>query len=168
MGDILPHKSGIDLFGAICAAKHSLYLARQDGSAITPHELKRGRQELEQVKRQKQRLLDAYQAEVIELDELETRLQVLDQQSQALEQHLIELEQLAQQQARREALTSDVTQFCENIRSVLQSPTLEEQQQVLRLVVDHILVGKEQLTIKHIIPLTWDSRLYTQRCYDAT
>ena len=140
------------------------YLARQDGSAVTPHELKRGRQELEQVERQKRRLLDAYQTEVIELDELETRLQVLDQQRQALEQHLIELEQLAQQQARQEALASDVTQFCENIRSVLQSPTPEEQQQVLRLVVDHILVGKEQLTIKHIIPLIEDSRLYTQRC----
>ena len=51
-----------------------------------------------------------------------------------------------------------------NFKSVLQSPTPEEQQQVLRLVVDHILVGKEQLTIKHIIPLDGDSRLYTRRC----
>jgi len=46
---------------------------------------------------------------------------------------------------------------------VLQSPTPEEKQQVLRLVVDHILVGKGQLTIKHIIPLIGDSRLCTQR-----
>ena len=139
------------------------YLARQDGSTVTPHELKRVRQELSQIENQKQRLLDAYQTEVIELDELETRRQVLDQQRQALEQRLTDLEQLAQQQARQDALASDVTQFCENIRSVLQSPTPEEQQQVLRLVVDHISVGKEQLIIKHIIPLTGDSRLCTQR-----
>jgi hypothetical protein len=38
---------------------------------------------------------------------------------------------------------------------------------VLRLVVDHILVGKGQLTIKHIIPLIGDSRLCTQR-YNVT
>jgi len=38
---------------------------------------------------------------------------------------------------------------------------------VLRLVVDHILVGKGQLTIKHIIPLIGDSRLCTQR-YNRT
>jgi hypothetical protein len=88
---------------------------------------------------------------------------VLEQQRQALEQRLTDLEQLAQQQARQDALTSDVTQFCENITSVLQSPTPQEKQQVLRLVVDHILVGKEQLTIKHIIPLIGDSRLCTQR-----
>jgi site-specific DNA recombinase len=139
------------------------YLTRQDKDAVTPHELKRVRQELGQIENQKQRLLDAYQTEVIELDELETRRQVLDQQRQALEQRLTDLEQLAQQQARQDALASDVTQFCENIRSVLQSPTPEEQQQVLRLVVDHISVGKEQLTIKHIVPLIGDSRLCTQR-----
>jgi len=34
---------------------------------------------------------------------------------------------------------------------------------VLRLVVDHALVEKEQLTIKHIIPLIGDRRLRTQR-----
>ena len=140
------------------------YLARQDESDVPPHELKRVRQELDQINNQKQRLLDAYQAEVIELDELKTRCQVLDQQHQVLKQRLSELEQLAQQQARQEALTSSITKFCENLKSVLQSPTPEEQQQVLRLVVDHILVGKEQLTIKHIIPLNGDSRLYTQHC----
>jgi len=139
------------------------YLARQDESDATPHELKRLRQELSRIENQRQRLLDAYQTEAIELDELETRSQVLDQQRQVLEQRLSELEQLAQQQARQDALTSGVAEFCENIKSVLQSPTPEEQQQMLRLVVDHILVGKEQLTIKHVIPLAGDRRLYIRR-----
>ena len=34
---------------------------------------------------------------------------------------------------------------------------------MLRLVVDHNLVEKEQLTVKHIIPLVGDRRLRTQR-----
>jgi len=46
---------------------------------------------------------------------------------------------------------------------MLQSPTPQEKQQVLRLVVDHILVGKEQLIIKHVVPLAGDRRLHTQR-----
>jgi site-specific DNA recombinase len=144
------------------------YLARQDKSVVTPYELKRVSQELSQTESQKQRLLDAYLAEIIELDEFETRRQVLEQQHQALEQRLVDLEQLTQQQARQDALTADVVRFCENIGSVLQSPTLEEQRQVLRLVVDHILVGKEQLTIRHVIPLISDSRLYTQRSASST
>ena len=139
------------------------YLARPDECHAAPHELKRVRQELSQIENQKQRLLDAYQTQVIELSELETRLQVLQKQRQALGQRLSDLDQLAQQQARKDALASDVAQFCQNICSMLQSPTPKEQQQVLRLVVDHILVGKEQLTIKHIVPLNGDSRLCTRR-----
>ncbi|MEA3340097.1 MAG: recombinase family protein, partial [Chloroflexota bacterium] len=139
------------------------YLARQDENDVTPHELKRARQELGQIEKQDQRLLDAYQTEVIELDELASRRQALEQQRQILETRVSELEQLAQQQARQEALASDLAEFCENIDSVLQSPTPEEKQQVLRLVVDHVLVGKEQLIIKHIVPLAGDRRLHTRR-----
>ena len=138
------------------------YLARQNEDAVTPHELQRVRQELSQIKNQGQRLLDAYQAGVIELQELETRRQALNQHQQALEQRESDLEQLAQQQVRHEALTADVIQFCANIQSVLQSPTPQEQQEVLRLVVDHISVGKEQLVIKHVVPLPGDSRLCTR------
>jgi site-specific DNA recombinase len=141
------------------------YLSRQDEEDVTPYELKRTRQELSQVEKQDRRLLDAYQAAVIELDELTSRRRALEQQRQVLESRVFELEQLAQQQARQEALASDLVEFCENINSVLQSPTPEEKQQVLRLVVDHILVGKEQLTIKHIVPLAGDRRLHTQRSY---
>lgn len=139
------------------------YLTRQDENDVTPHELERARQELNQIEKQDQRLLDAYQAQVIELDELASRRRTLEQQRQVLKNRVSELEQLAHQQARRETLTSDVAEFCDNINSVLQSPTPEEKQQVLRLVVDHILVGKEQLIIKHVVPLAGDRRLHTQR-----
>ncbi|MBL6966214.1 MAG: recombinase family protein [Anaerolineales bacterium] len=139
------------------------YLSRQDESDTVPPKLKRVRTELAQVEKQDQRLLDAYQAEIIHLDELASRREALTQHRLVLENRLSELEQLIQQQARQEALTSDITEFCDNINSMLQSPTPVQKQQVLRLVVDHILVGKEQLIIKHVIPSADDRRLYTQR-----
>jgi len=139
------------------------YLASQDQRVTKPHELKRVCQELSQIESHKQRLLDAYLAEAIQLDEFETRRQLLDQQAQALQQRRADLEQLAHQQARQDTLTANVNQFCNNINSMLQSPTPQEKQEVLRLVVDQILVEKEQLTIKHVIPLSGDRRLYTQR-----
>lgn len=139
------------------------YLSRQDQSDTAPPELQRLRTELGQIEKQDQRLLDAYQAEIIQLDELAARRQTLEQQRNVSENRLSELEQLVQQQARQEALTSDITEFCDNINSMLQSPTPEQQQQVLRLVVDHILVGKEQLIVKHVIPSAGDRRLYTRR-----
>ncbi len=139
------------------------YLSRQEESDTAPPEIMRVRTELAQIKKQDQRLLDAYQAEIIQLDELASRRQALEQQRLVLDSRLSELEQLLQQQARQEALTSNITEFCDNINSMLQSPTPEQKQQVLRLVVDHILVGKEQLIIKHVIPSADDRRLRTRR-----
>ena len=139
------------------------YLSRQDQSDNAPPELQRLRTELAQIEKQDQRLLDAYQTEIIQLDELATRRQALEQQRQVLESRSSELEQFLQQQARQEAMTANVVEFCDNINSMLQSPTPEQKQQVLRLVVDHILVGKEQLIIKHVIPSADDRRLYTRR-----
>jgi len=141
------------------------YLSRQDQSDIHPPELQRVRQELAQIEKQDQRLLDAYQAEIIQLNELATRRQALEQQRLILETRLAELEQLAQQQAQQEALKADITEFCDHINSLLQSPTPEQKQQVLRLVIDHILVVNDQLIIKHIIPAADDRRLHPRRTY---
>jgi len=83
---------------------------------------------------------------------VEGHLQVLDQQ------RLADLEQLTQQQARQETLASDVVRSCESIGSVLESPKPEERQQALRLILDYLLVGQEQLIIKRTIPRTGDRR----------
>jgi len=139
------------------------YLSCENESEPAPPELKRIRRELAQIEKQDQRLLDAYQTEVIHLDELATRRQALEKHRQVLESRLSELEQLLQQQARQDALAADLTEFCDNMKSMLQAPTPAQKQQVLRLVVDHILVGKEQLIIKHVIPAADDRRLHTRR-----
>ncbi len=141
------------------------YLSRQDQCNVDPPELKRVRLELNQIEKQNQRLLDAYQGEIIHLEELASRRQALEQQQLVLAGRLAELEQFAHQQAQQEALISDITEFCDNISSMLQSPTPEQKQLVLRLVVDHILVGRDQLIIKHIIPAVDDRRLHPRRTY---
>ena len=142
------------------------YLAGHDQNLPAPHELKRVCQELSQIEKHTRRLLDVYLAEVIQLDEFETRRQMLAEQAQALEQRRADLEQLAHQHARQDALTANVNQFCMAMQSMLQSPSPQEQQEVLRLVIDHILVKKEELIIKHVIPLADDRRLRTQ-CFAA-
>ncbi|MBS1250756.1 MAG: hypothetical protein MAG431_02352 [Chloroflexi bacterium] len=144
------------------------YLSRQDENNASPPELKRLRSELEQIEKQDQRLLDAYQADIIQLDELATRRKVLEQQQCILEARVLELEQLLEQRVQQEALATGITEFCDNINSMLQSPTQEQKQQILRLVVDHILVGKDQLIIKHVIPYADDRRLRTRHSHLIT
>jgi hypothetical protein len=45
----------------------------------------------------------------------------------------------------------------------LDSPTPETQQEVIRLLIDHIIVDKDAITIKHIIPTDDNCRLLPGR-----
>ncbi len=50
--------------------------------------------------------------------------------------------------------------FCNAIQSALENPTPEVKQEILRLLVEEIVVGDDTVTIKHIIPVDDFSRLF--------
>jgi len=45
-------------------------------------------------------------------------------------------------------------EFCRNMSAALQNPSFETKQRILRLVVEKIVVTDEQITIKHMIPVS--------------
>lgn len=108
---------------------------------------------LNRLAREEQRLLDAYQAEVITLDELKQR------RRQVAERHqVVRVQQEQQTKLRREAvqmhqLQVDVVTFCERIRCRLDGASVEEKQAILQLVVERVIVGEDTLEIRHVIPL---------------
>jgi hypothetical protein len=52
-----------------------------------------------------------------------------------------------------------VTGFHQKMSDVLDNPSFETKQRILRLVVDKILVGDEEVTIQHTVPIS-DGRLW--------
>jgi hypothetical protein len=54
-------------------------------------------------------------------------------------------------------------QYCQQIEANLTSPTPEIQQEVIRLLIDHVIVGNSEIVIKHIVPTDDDCRLQPQR-----
>jgi hypothetical protein len=59
------------------------------------------------------------------------------------------------------SLMATLEEFCQNIRAALATPSFATKQRLLRLVVEQIVVTDEQITIKHVIPLS-DVRLQRQ------
>ena len=51
----------------------------------------------------------------------------------------------------------------EQIEANLTNPTPEIQQEVIRLLIDHVVVGENEIVIKHIVPTNDDCRLKPQR-----
>jgi site-specific DNA recombinase len=115
-------------------------------------ERERLRRKLMAVEREVQRLIDAYQAEVIELPELQTRRQRAEDHSQVLRERLQAIEQQYMERTKELRLVQGLEEFCTSMYSALQNPEYEIKQKVLQLVVDRIVVDEQQLTIRHVVP----------------
>jgi site-specific DNA recombinase len=112
--------------------------------------------------REVSRLIDAYQAEVIEISELSERRRRGEEQGRMLRQRLREI---AQQRANREnevRLLAGVEAFCARVRRSLEEPSFEVKQKVLQLVGDRIVVEDSRVVIQHVVP-TGAVRLQTEQ-----
>ena len=101
--------------------------------------------------RRRQRLLDAYEAGLISLTDFQERCNRLAPEMDALQQRL------AQPQA--PTLSLDLDSFTQHIRHALAATDVETKQEVLRLLIERIVVSDEALTIEHVIPTIDSSRL---------
>jgi len=112
--------------------------------------------------REVSRLIDAYQAEGIEISALSERRRRGEAQGRMLRQRLREI---AQQRANREnavRLLAGVEALCARVRRSLEEPSFEVKQKVWQLVVDRIVVEESRVVIQHVVP-TGAVRLQTEQ-----
>ena len=124
-----------------------------DGS---PQEQAIGRQlqaRLDRLARADQRLLEAYQAEVISLEELAGRRRAVAEQHRAAAQQRDQHRRLIEQRVRAQAVLANVAAFSERICSRLEDADFSERQAILQLIVERIVVHEDTLEIHHVIPL---------------
>ncbi len=124
-----------------------------EGDAHEQAETRQLTARLARLDREQRRLLDAYQAEVISLPELAERRQHLHLQRQALETQREQQAGLRRERAQAHEVLTDLTAFCERVRSRLGEATLAERQAILPLLIERIIVGDDTLEVRHVIPL---------------
>jgi site-specific DNA recombinase len=123
----------------------------------TPRELQRWQQRESQLRKQRQRLLDAYQADVLSLEELIERQNPLDVELRELQKLLAQASQTSPRQISLET-------FTQRIEQALATSDVETRQEVLRLLIERIVVTDEALTVEHIVPTVNNSRLHPTCC----
>jgi hypothetical protein len=109
------------------------------------------------------RLLDAFQDGLIDKVELAQRKLRFDDEREALAQRLHQLTRQNRRQQAKSQMLDDFDTFCQKMLSSLANPTPEVKQEVIRLLIDHIVVEKDAIVIKHIIPTDDDCRLLPGR-----
>ena len=104
-----------------------------------------------------EKLLDAYQEGLLELDELRNRLPALRKRKEALLSKKRNLEATVADRQTFLRLADNIENFLERIRSRADTLAVLERQKILRLVVKEILVYENTIKIRHLIPITQNS-----------
>ena len=100
------------------------------------------------------RLVTAYQEELITIDELRDRTPELRRQEQALHRELQSAVDRAKDQETYLRLAETLTGFLARLRSSAETLDVAERQRIVRLLVKEILVTEDKITIRHSIPIS--------------
>ena len=104
---------------------------------------------------EKKRLIDLYQTGIIPIEEITPRLDRIRDRIKVIEQEYTLLEEEKHRDQKQLQLIEQFSTFQDKFLSRLDDLTFEEKKQVVRLLVDEVLVDSvnEKLTVKHVIPL---------------
>jgi site-specific DNA recombinase len=99
------------------------------------------------------RLIEAYQEQLLSLDELRTRMPPLRQRETTVQTQLAALEAELLDAEAYVALAESLEGFLAKLHDAARSLGVADRQRVLRLVVKEVQVGLDSIVIKHSIPL---------------
>jgi site-specific DNA recombinase len=98
-------------------------------------------------------MIEAYQEQLITIDELRARMPHLRAREQNLRSQIGALDAQAADRDAYLKLADDLEGFLTQLRGKAATASTEERQRVLRLLVKDVLIGPEKITIRHRIPV---------------
>ncbi len=114
--------------------------------------------EIIRVNKSIEKLLDAYQEDLLQLDELRSRMPALRKREAALKSELNSIESAASDQHAILRVADNIDNFLFQLRKTADTIEVFEQQKVLRLVVKEVLIDDETINIKHSVPFAISSK----------
>jgi site-specific DNA recombinase len=109
--------------------------------------------DLARARKSMERLLTAYQEDLMSLGELRRRMPELRQRERAMQAELRSIVDQASDRAAYLRLAETLSAFLTRLRSSAETLQVQERQRVVRLLVKEILVGDDTIIIRHSIPL---------------
>ena len=101
-----------------------------------------------------EKLLDAYQEGLIQVEELRRRMPGLRKRQEALKAELNSLEAASSNHKQFLRLAENIEDFLGRLRKTADSMSVRDRQKIIRLVVKEILVDLDTIKIMHSIPVS--------------
>jgi site-specific DNA recombinase len=99
------------------------------------------------------KLLDAYQEDLIQLDELRSRMPELRKREKSLNEELNCIESDLIDQGMMLKLADNIEAFIGKLGGTADTMSVVERQKVLRLIVKEVMIDDESIRVRHSIPL---------------
>jgi site-specific DNA recombinase len=110
--------------------------------------------DLTRVRKSIERLMTAYQEELLSLDELRSRMPDLRQRERAMQAELQSIATQTQDRAAYLRLAETLSAFLSRLRSAAKTLDITERQRIVRLLVKEVIVSEDAITIRHSVPVT--------------
>jgi site-specific DNA recombinase len=110
-----------------------------------------------------ERLMIAYQEDLLSLDDLRRRMPELRKREQTIRAELNAIERQLADRAGYLCLTETVTSFLTRLREAAKTLDIPERQRIARLLVKEIFVADDAIVNRHSIPATTVSLLAADR-----
>jgi len=135
----------------------NLQSSRSKQSKETERDLQRVETALANTQNEEDRLLDAYRNGIIDIEQLQAQMVKIQEKKNSLTQERQRLTEKSTQNVPRDLLKRSVKEHCKAIKSRLKHLTADEKQQILRLLVNRIILERDKVRIRGVIPLYDDS-----------
>ena len=109
--------------------------------------------DLKRVGKSMERLLTAYQEDLLSLGQLRERMPLLRQREQTLRHELNALVEQTRERAAHLGLAETLSVFLTRLRGAAETLDIVERQRIVRLVVKEVLVNDDTIVIRHCIPV---------------
>jgi site-specific DNA recombinase len=100
-----------------------------------------------------ERMLTAYQEELLSLEQLRERMPPLRQRERALRTELQSIAEQTRDRATYLRLAETLSAFLARLREAADTLDIVERQRIVRLVIKDVLVGDDRIVIRHYIPV---------------
>ena len=108
-------------------------------------------------------MIEAYQEQLITIDELRSRMPHLRATEAGVRAQLDAAEACAADRDAYLKLAGDLEGFLTQLRTTATTASTDQRRRVIRLIIKDVLIGPEKITIRHRIPTRTDSTRVTQR-----
>ena len=109
--------------------------------------------DLTRVGKSMERLLTAYQEDLLSLEQLRERMPLLRQREQTLRDELNALVEQTRERAAHLRLAETLSAFLTRLRAAAETLDIVERQRIVRLIVKEVLVNDDTIVIRHCIPV---------------